>query len=244
MPTQYKAQLDHAGFDWDNDWELIRQSLRARKDLISTTVGFTEDDAALSSFIEEISGPLGWAAAIQIDAGFKPANKIVATLKAVKKDPSVINTGRVEPEALGMIARHYQLADEPPGTYWFDVYQDDGAQHELDLPQVSRAALRAVVVMQSQATKGRPKKIILDLLGEKLRDLFLRYNDNATRHSIASDGEVAQIEAGPYFEFCKTVIAALNEFFARLPSSYAAKPISAAQVARTRRIAPDRALNT
>jgi hypothetical protein len=40
------------------------------------------------------------------------------------------------------------------------------------------------------------------------------------------------MEAGPYFEFCKTVIAPLNEFFASLPQSYDAKPISAAQVAR------------
>jgi len=244
MPTKYKAQLDHVGFDWTNDMELIRQGLSARKDLISATVGFTQDDAALNLFIEDICGALCWAAAIQMDGGFKAANKIIATLEAVEKDPSIINAGHVEPEALGMIASQYQLADETPGTYWFDVYQDDGAQHELDLLQFKRAALRARILMETQVTKGRPKKIILDILGEKLRDLFLRYNDDATRHSIASDGEVAQIEAGPYFEFCKTVIAALNEFFARLPSSYAAKPVSPAQVARTRRIAPDRTLNT
>lgn len=243
MPTKYKAQLDHVGFDWTNDMELIRQGLSARKDLISATVGFTEDDAALCLFVEDICGALCWAAAIQMDGGFKAANRIIATLEAVEKDPSIVNLGNVEPEALGMIASQYQLADEKPGTYWYDVYQDDGVLHELDLQQVGRAALRANVLMQTGVTKGRPKKVILNILGEKLRDLFLRYNDDATRHSIASDGEVAQIEAGPYFEFCKTVIAALNEFFARLPSSYAAKPISPAQVARTRRIAPDRGLN-
>jgi hypothetical protein len=86
--------------------------------------------------------------------------------------------------------------------------------------------------LQAGVKKGRPKKLPLDILGEKLCDLFLRYNEVATRHSIASDGEVAQMEAGPYFEFCKTVIAPLNEFFASLPQSYDAKPISAAQVAR------------
>ena len=71
--------------------------------------------------------------------------------------------------------------------------------------------------------------------------LFLRYNDDATRHSIASDGEFAQVEAGPYFDFCKTVLASLNEFFASLPLAYEVKPISAAQVMRERRIPPDRA---
>jgi hypothetical protein len=244
MPTKYKPQLDQVGFDWTNDMELIRQSLIARKDLISAPVGFSGEDADLRLFIEDVCGALCWAAAIQMDAGFKAANKIIATLQAVEKDSSSINAGNVEPEALGMIASQYQLAGETPGTYGFDVYQDDCAQHELDLLQVSRAASRAVILMQTEVTKGPPKKLTIKLLGEKIRDLFLRYNDVATRHSIASDGGVAQFEAGPYFEFCETVIAALNEFFARLPSSYAAKPISAAQVARTRRIAPDRALNT
>ena len=243
MPTKYKAQLDHAGFDWTKDVELIRQSLMARKDLIAAKAGFRGDHAALISFIEDICGILSWAAAVQMDGGFKAENKIISTLEAVEKDPSIINTGKVEPEALGMIACQYQRADETPGKFGFDVYQDEGA-HELDLQQVRRAALRAILVLQTEVKKGRPKKLPLDILGEKLRDLFLRYNEVATRHSIASDGEVAQMEAGPYFEFCETVIASLNEFFADLPQSYAAKPISAAQVARKRRIAPDRTLTT
>ena len=241
MPTEYKPQLDHIGFDWTRDVELIHQSLLARKDLISASAGFKGDETTLDLFIEDICGALCWAGAIQMDGGFKAANKIIATLKAVEKNPSIINVGNIEPEALGMLAGQYQLADEVPGTYRFDVFQDDGAQHELDFQQVSRAASRAIVQMQTDARKGRPKKIVLNLLGEKLRDLFLRYNDDATRHSIASDGEFAQVEAGPYFDFCKTVLASLNEFFASLPLAYEVKPISAAQVMRERRIPPDRA---
>jgi len=166
-----------------------------------------------------------------MDGGFKAANKIISTLEAVEKDPSIINTGNIEPEALGMIASQYQRADETPGKFGFDVYQDEGA-HELDLQQVRRAALLAIPVLQTEVKMGRPKKLLLDILGEKLCDLFLRYNDVATRHSIASDGKVAQMEAGPYFDFCETVIALLNQFLAGLPRSYEAKPISAAQVAR------------
>jgi hypothetical protein len=231
MPTKYKARLDHVGFDWTNDADLILRSLMARKDLISANSGFCGDHAVLISFIEDICGALCWAAAVQMDGGFKAANKIISTLEAVEKDPSIINTGNVEPEALGMIASQYQRADETPGKFGFDVYQDDGA-HELDLQQVRRAALRAILVLQTEVKKGRPKNLPLDILGEKLCDLFLRYNDVATRHSIASDGEVAQMEAGPYFEFCETVIAPLNQFLAGLPQSYDAKAISAAQVAR------------
>jgi len=242
MPTKYKAQLDHVGFDWTRDAELIRQSLMMRKDQILPEAGFREDQAALISFIDDICGILSWAAAVQMEGGFKAANKIISTLEAVEKNPSSISAGNVEPEALGMIASQYQRSDETPGRFGFDVYQEEGA-HELDLLQVSRAALRAITQLQTEATKGRPKKILLNILSEKLRDLFLRHNDVATRHSIASDGEVAQDEAGPYFEFCQAVIAPLNEFFANLPQSYDAKPVSAAQVARKRRIARGSAAN-
>jgi hypothetical protein len=243
MPTKYKAQLDHVGFDWTKDAELILRSLMAQKNLILAKAGFSGVRGCIynpathtiqterSSFIEAICGALSWAAAVQMDGGFKAANKIISTLKAVEMDPSTINSRNVEPEALGMIASQYQRADETPGKFGFDVYQDEGA-HELDLQQVRRAALLAIPVLQTEVKMGRPKKLLLDILGEKLCDLFLRYNDVATRHSIASDGKVAQMEAGPYFDFCETVIALLNQFLAGLPRSYEAKPISAAQVAR------------
>jgi hypothetical protein len=231
MPTLYKAQLDHTGFDWTKDGEFIRQRLMARKDQVASAARFKGDEAALTSFIDDICGILCWAAAIQMNGGFKAANKIIATLQAVKKDPSIINTGKVEPEALGMVASHYQRADEKPGKFGFDVYQDEGVL-ELNLQKVGHAASQAICQLQIEAAKGRPKQYPVNILSEKLRDIFLRHNDDATRHSIASDAKVAQIEAGPYFEFCETAIAPLNEFFVNLPRSYAAKPISAAQVAR------------
>jgi len=242
MPTKYSAQLDYAGFDWTKDGAFVRQRLMASKDSVASAARFKGDEAALISFIDGICGILCWAAAIQINGGFKAANRITATLEAVAKDPSVISTGRVEPEALGAIASQYQRAGETPGKFGLDVYQDQGA-HELNLQQVSRAAMQAIIQLKTEAAKGRPKKPLLDVLCEKLRDLFLRHNPVATRHSIASDGKVAQVEAGPYLEFCETVITPLNEFFSKLPRSYNAKPISAAQVARKRKIARGSAAN-
>src|ERR1019366_9618678 len=108
MPTKYKAQLDHIGFDWTKNAELILQSLMARKDLILAKAGFSGDHAAHISFIGDICGILSWAAAVQMDGGFKAANKVISTLKAVEMDPSTINSRNVEPEALGMIASQYQ----------------------------------------------------------------------------------------------------------------------------------------
>ena len=92
-----------------------------------------------ASLFDEIVGILAWAAATQMDAGFKAANKLIATVNAVRRDPSVILTRNVEPEALSVIASKYQRANEPPGTYWYDIYQDENAIG-IDLQQVVRAA--------------------------------------------------------------------------------------------------------
>jgi hypothetical protein len=51
-----------------------------------------------------------------MDGGHKPANKIIATLKAIKMDPSLISKAGVEPEALAMVASNYQRGEEKPGT--------------------------------------------------------------------------------------------------------------------------------
>jgi hypothetical protein len=241
MPTTYKPQLDHIGFNWTKDAEIILQKLMARKDLILAKAGFSGTQGCTynsatatiqterSSFLKDIGGALSWAAAVQMDAGFKPANKVIATLRAVRRDPSVINTRNVEPEALGMLASQYRRVDEALGTFGFDLYHDDGT-HKPDLQQVERAASRAILLLKMDIKRGSPRKTVLCLLAEKLRDLFLRYNDVAARRSIASDGGVARSEAGPFLEFLRVVIAIFNEFFENLPRSYDAKPISPVQL--------------
>jgi hypothetical protein len=40
VPTIYKAQLDHVGFDWTKDADLILRSLMAQKNLILAKAGF------------------------------------------------------------------------------------------------------------------------------------------------------------------------------------------------------------
>ena len=145
MPTKYRASLDHVGFDWSKDLETIRAKLLERGDFCSRKLGFVEtrgcschSDAsgALSvkternSLFDEIAGILALAAAVKMDAGFKAANKVIATVDAVENDPSVIGTRKVEPEALSVIATKYRRADEPPGTHWYDIYQDEDADRD------------------------------------------------------------------------------------------------------------------
>jgi hypothetical protein len=245
LATKYKPQLDHIGFDWTKDVASFDQKLLLIERAILEKIGFTGNSGCIcftspegtrfvtaqTTLLNDIAGALALAAAVQMDAGFKAANKIVATLSAVARNPGVIKTRSIEPEAMGLIAANHQRGAEPRGIYWFDVYQDDNAQ-EPDLAQISWAAERAIIELRTDIQNGRPESLILSILATRLRELFLCYNDVATRHSVASDGNIAQVEAGPFLEFLKLVIAPLNEFFATLPPSYGAKPISPVQVAR------------
>jgi hypothetical protein len=249
MPTKYIASLDHVGFDWLKDFETIQGKLLERGDLLLAKLRFVEAggcschiDASgalllktqRDSLFDDIAGILALAAAVKMDAGFKAANKVIETVHAVGKDPSVIGTRNVEPEALGVIATKYQRANEPPGTYWYDIHQDENAV-EIDIQQASHAAAQASLQLRAERKKGRPRESVLEILAG-LREIFERYNAGSGRHSVltSADGKLKQEEAGPFLAFLMVVIAPLNEFLADLPASCGAKPISAAQIMRAK----------
>jgi hypothetical protein len=244
MPTVQRPQLDHVSFPWHEQSDLFHRELEAQRAKILELSGFDREfgnpgnppsileEREAAAFILELSGILSRAAAIKMDGGDKPANKVIATLKSVKKDPSLIFKGGVEPEALSMVASNYQRGHERPGTFWFDVDQPVEDLLQPDLQRVSKAASVAIEAMQALAHTGRPHDVMLDFLGDRLLSCYRRFNETAGRHSVASDGEWAQTESGPFLGFLSSVIAPLNRFLIRLPASYGAKCISAPELAR------------
>ncbi len=177
MPTKYRPSLDHVGFNWTKDLDEIRSKLLARWDCILAELHFVEKSGCIAianssgavslktardCLLDEISGIVALAAAVQMDAGFKAANKVIATVDAVRRAPSIILTHNVEPEALGVIALKYQRADEPPGTYWYDIYQDENAV-AVDLQQVAYAARQASLQLRAERRKGVPQDRCLSI---------------------------------------------------------------------------------
>jgi hypothetical protein len=244
MPTIQKPQLDHVSFSWHEQSNLFHRELDAQRAKIlaqsglnrefgipgnAPSIGYEQEAAA---FILELSGTISQAAAIKMDAGYKPANKVIATLKSVKKDPALVLTGGVEPEALAMVASNYQRGEEKPGTFWFDVDRPDEDLPPPDLQRVRKAASVAIEGLQTLARAGRPHDAMLDFLGDRLLSCYRRFNETAGRHSVAADGDRAQAEAGPFLDFLASVIAPLNRFLVELPASYGAKSVSAPELAR------------
>ena len=255
MATRYTPQLNHVGFDWFYQSNRFLNELLAKEIPILERLGFYKefgalDDPTFSGHIEsinlmnEMSGILSVAATIRMDAGFKAPHQLIATLKAIEKDPWLIITHSIEPEALGAIARHYQRGQEAPGTFWFDI--DRAGNTPLPNPdQVRAAASNAIASLRLDASPGRRTDRALEFLALRSREMFLRFNDRITRHSVESrrETEVAgkretkevQLEAGPFIEFLELVLEPLNRFFLNLPKDYGAGPISAGAVAEVLR---------
>lgn len=234
MPTKYRPQLDHVGYDWTSDQ--FYQSLRRSR--ILEKLGFYNAhqtaraavrEAAVKEPLRELSGALDLAAAIRMDAGFKAPNKIIATLTAIHNNPTLILDQSIEPEALGVLALHYQRRDEAPGTFWPDIYGEvEGSPP--DLQQVRASAAAAILAMKAEARPGRPADVERVMLARKGREIFLRYNPTVTRHSVVSvmkhkggKSKFFQVEGGPFLEFLEEWLAPLNSFFATLSKDYCAR---------------------
>jgi hypothetical protein len=78
---------------------------------------------------------------------------------------------------------------------------------------------------------GRPRCVIIPYLGPKLLSFFLRCHDSAGRRSVLTsiEGQLAQMEAGPFFNFVQIAIEPLNAY---LVTELHRKPISATRLAR------------
>jgi hypothetical protein len=127
-----------------------------------------------------------------------------------------------------MAASNYQRREEKPGTFWSDIDRPDD-----DVPDPQRASKAASVAIKKLAPRrGQPCDIMLNFLGDKLLACYLRFNSTAGRHSVAADGDRAQTEGGPFFDFLTLVVAPLNRFLVQLPASYGAKVVSEPDLAR------------
>jgi hypothetical protein len=233
MPKHYKAHLNHVGFDW-REWskifhddldlvqEKICESLRFYDEhgVIGEHCGSFDDNIDLERkrLILEIAGVLSKAAAIVVDGGYASTNQSIATLKSIKKNPSLIKEQllEIDPGALAKLASQYQRADETPGTYSLDILAAAVDPGQITAPTASSvrdAALRAIKQGKKGAQPGRPENPVNKSLAEGLGSIFVRYNNYVGRSSIIGfDPEAKQIETGRFAEFIKIVIPPLSRF--------------------------------
>lgn len=240
MPTKYKAQLNHVGFDWGQQPDLFQVALARRELKLLEALNFDDEnyapfhaeqgrEAEIEDLLRELTGILLHAASVRLDGGYKATNKVIATIEAVAKNPELLIKRTIEPEALGEIARCYRRADEPADTYGgVDLYEPKIAGVVVSLENVRAAAYAAIAKLQGNSRVGNIEDVLVPLLAMKFRSLYLRYNDTCTRTSILAGLDGKQEESGKFFAFLKIVIDPLNKYL----STHRLKPVSVAAVAR------------
>jgi hypothetical protein len=224
MPTRVKPQINHQRVNFSELVNRLEEEYRANKETILERVGFYREfgDPGAATYtgareanelIRELAGIVAMAAVILIDAGFKPANKLIATLEAIIEDPKLFYLDTTEPEAQGVVGACYQRADEPAGTYWSDLEFHEA--NEIYYEWIRAAARNGIAEVTPGARRGRPFAWHVVYLVSKLRPIFLRFNDRITRKSVWSsrgDGDLSQTEEGPFFLFVETVLAPLTAY--------------------------------
>jgi hypothetical protein len=232
MPARRRPQLDHQSLKFGEIFGRFHEDLCDGKRVVLERVGFYNEfgypgEETYTGSIEgielirELAGILTRAAVIRVDAGFKAARKVIATLEAIVDDPGLLFLETTEPEARGVVAAAYQRADEPPGTCWTDVDICD-EENEVILDRIRMAANCGILTLQAQAKSGRSVEWDIQYLAGRLREIFLRFNDRITRKSVQSsrgDGDYFQKEEGRFFLFLEAVLAPLNRFLAGLPAA-------------------------
>ena len=124
MPTRRKPLLTHLSVKFDELFKIFHEELCANERVILDRLGFyrefgypsTETYTGSSESVEllrELAGILTRAEVIHVDAGFKAAHKVIATLEAIVDHPDLFFVETTEPEARGVTAAAYQRADEP-----------------------------------------------------------------------------------------------------------------------------------
>ncbi len=246
MPTKYKPKLHHVEFDWsgqqarfEREYELILPQLRGLLggyDSESDIPHETQD----RDLVRDLATTASLASATKVEAGFKPVHQIIATIEAIEKAPEIIFNHDIEPEALGMIAQHYQRGTEKPGQFWFDIYW--GKDHALGqqqprLDNVVQAAQAAIAQLKGEAKPGRPQEVVGPMLARRYLEIFERQKNqdrsdklSVSRHSVVSFGHGRYLQkiGGPFYEFCKLALTPLNEF----RSSCSISKLSAAEITR------------
>jgi hypothetical protein len=227
MPTKYRPELNHKHFDWGDAFAEIELVLAAKRDEILSVIGFYEEyreqgnwsdyertDAEKEGdlILDEIAGILAQSAAIIVDAGFKPANRVLATVSAIARDTDLVirRSNTIEPEALGKVAGRYQRDSEPPGRHWADVTGDSGVVPNSE--SVRAAAKAAARDLSDEAWPGGREDTGVSQL-TKLGGVFGRFQQAPITRSVATDTNSDHnqgAEYGRYKSFLELVLPPLD----------------------------------
>jgi hypothetical protein len=232
MPTLAKPELIERESPWLEEFDRFYQELCLNNVRILESLGYYEENdlpvpkldqaGELSEEEEEEIKPIARALTVAADASqVLPRAVLIATLKRVSKDPSLLRGGELPAQVEWAIARSYQRSDEKPGTHWYDVWHGKLAfpEGKIEMPtdlNIAKAALAAIGCIQSTKSRGRPPNLANQVLANELGEIFRGSGQRIARHwewhPVMRDGRVISIECGPFYDFLGLVLRPLQAY--------------------------------
>jgi hypothetical protein len=247
VPTKHKPLISEPESVWSTPATIMSDRTRENRRAILEPLNFyrehgrpgdsngkfdTQIRRAEDELLAEITGILTLAAA----SAAEPRTGVhISTLEWIKKHPSAAQDYALPGFAEWSLVPYYQRADEDKGTYFPDVmgFVPNNFRHPIQIPtegSIIKAASAAIDALRRARRAGRPSSTANPVVSDGLREIFLRYNEKITRHSVTGwrDKKFVQFEAGPFLDFVKAAILPLNRFLIerRLP------PVTAESIVR------------
>jgi hypothetical protein len=230
MPTLSKPQLFERESPWRRESDRFLQELcRKGVPILARLNYYAERDLPVPEAdqlevlvqdeeieLKRIAGALTFAA----EASEELADAIViATLKEVSRNPSLLRLGPLPPPVECDIARNYQRGDEKPGTHWRDVWGDQPAIFGglVEVPtdaNIGRAAFAAIAKRQRARKRGRRPNAANQVLAEHLGEIYRQSGQRITRHRHPEmrHGKLVFVESGPFCDFLSLVLPPLQAY--------------------------------
>jgi hypothetical protein len=228
MPTLYKHVLNEGESVWLILAKAISEGVFENRRGVLERLNFHEEhgrpgdadgkfDEQIKRCEDEVLAEIAGVLAHAFARAAEPrTGVIIATLEWIKRHPSKAQDYALPGFAEWSLAPHYQRAGEDKGTYFPDVMgfvpiDFHGTIQIPDEESVVKAASAAIHDSERRPV-GRPFSESNRIVGEGLREIYLRYNDKITRRSETSwrDGGFIQVEAGPFYDFVSAAIVPLQ----------------------------------
>jgi hypothetical protein len=231
MPTLAKALLIEPESAWGAPSDKMYQELCRDRVSILTALGFyakrdlptpEENSDGVPTTDEETELlPIAGALVAAAEAStVMPTAVLVATLKKVRANPSLLMTRELPQPVEREIACSYQRENEPPGTHWRDIWGDQvallpGQVQQPTEANIKKAVLSALEQIQNGRKRGRTYNRADQILADRLGEIF-RGSGQPIRRSnetVMRNGKVVYVEGGgPFHHFLELVLKPLQRY--------------------------------
>ena len=226
VPTLYPPQLNDSTPSWLHIWDRMYAGLRPDAFRILAILefyserGLTEPDInnhrELTSEEDQRIGEIASALAIAADVGgAMPNGELIATLRALAKDPLQYDPDALPAAVQWELAQDYRRDGEKPGTYPLDIWGSEQVKGPMEKPSpanIARAAQLAAKRIQAGRERGRRLNRATPVVAECLSKIFRSSGKAIVRHSEKEvrHRKMVRVEAGPFYDFLELVLKPLQ----------------------------------